>query len=191
MSSRFRLASVLALVLLAAAGLRITASGAQTPPRWGKSYFPDVQLVTQDGKAVRFYDDLVKDKIFVLSFLFTTCRDFCPLAAARLSELQEKLGDAVGRDVYFYSISVDPETDTPERLKEYAKTFRAGPGWLFLTGKPEDIRALRYKFGDRAKTLSQHRNEVLLGNGATGDWARNSVMADLNSLAVAVRGMDP
>ncbi|HEX5998257.1 MAG TPA: SCO family protein [Hyphomicrobiaceae bacterium] len=178
-------------MLLAAVSLLITPSGAQTPSRWGKSYFPDVQLVTQDGKAVRFYDDLIKDKVFVVSFLYTTCQDFCPLAAARLSELQEKLGDAMGRDIYFYSISVDPETDTPERLKDYAKTFRAGPGWLFLTGKPEDVQAIRYKLGDRAKTLSQHRNEVLLGNGATGQWARNSLMGDLGSLAVAVRSMDP
>lgn len=194
MISKFRLASALGLVLLVlfvAAGVRMSVSSAQTPPRWGKNYFPNVQLVTQDGKSVQFYEDLVKDKVFVISFLFTTCRDLCPLAAARLSELQEKLGDAMGRDIYFYSISIDPETDTPERLKDYAKTFRAGPGWLFLTGKPDDIQALRYKLGDRAKTLSQHRNEILLGNGATGQWARNSVMADLGSLAMAVRSMDP
>jgi protein SCO1/2 len=113
------------------------------------------------------------------------------LATARLAELQEKLGDSMGRDIFFYSISIDPETDTPERLKEYADTFRAGPGWLFLTGKPEDIHAIRYKLGERSKVLSDHRNEVLLGNGATGEWARNSVLGDLDILALTVRGMDP
>ena len=97
----------------------------------------------------------------------------------------------MGRDIFFYSISIDPETDTPERLKEYADTFRAGPGWLFLTGKPEDIHAIRYKLGDRSKVLSEHRNEILLGNGATGAWARNNVLGDLDSLALTVRGMDP
>jgi protein SCO1 len=179
------------LALLAAFAPLLPAVSRADAPRWGKGYLPDVELVTQDGKPVRFYDDLVKDKVFVVSFLFTTCRDFCPLAAARLSELQEKLGEAMGRDIFFYSISIDPETDTPERLKEYARTFQAGPGWLFLTGKPDDIRAVRYKLGDRGKTLSEHRNEVILGNGATGQWARNSLLGDINSLAVTVRGMDP
>jgi cytochrome oxidase Cu insertion factor (SCO1/SenC/PrrC family) len=176
--------------LVAAAFLLAPAREAQAA-RWGKSYFPDVEVVTQEGTRLRFYDDLIKDKVFLISFIFTTCRDFCPLAAARLSELQAKLGDAMGRDVFFYSISIDPETDTPERLKEYARTFGAGPGWLFLTGKPEDIQALRYKLGDRGKTLGEHRNEILLGNGATGSWARNNVLGDINSLATAVRSMDP
>src|SRR5262249_14790810 len=128
---------------------------------------------------------------FVISFIFTTCRDFCPLAAARLSELQDKLGDAMGRDVFFYSLSIDPETDTPERLKEYAKTFGAGPGWLVLTGKPGEIQALRYKLGDRSKTLNEHRSEALLGNGATGGWARTNLLGDISSLAASVRSMDP
>ena len=87
-------------------------------------------------------------------------------------------------EVFFYSLSIDPETDTPERLKQYADTFRAGPGWLFLTGKPEDIHAIRYKLGDRSRVLSEHRNEILLGNGATGAWARNNVLGDLDSLAL-------
>jgi protein SCO1 len=159
--------------------------------RWGKSYFPNANVVTQDGNTLKFYDNLIKDKIFVISFLFTTCREICPLATARLAELQDKLGDSMGRDIFFYSISIDPETDTPERLKQYADTFRAGPGWLFLTGKPEDIHAIRHKLGERSQVPSDHRNEVLLGNGATGEWARNSVLGDLDILALTVRGMDP
>jgi cytochrome oxidase Cu insertion factor (SCO1/SenC/PrrC family) len=178
------------LAAIVAATFLLAPTRAAQAARWGKSYFPDVEVVTHEGTRLRFYDDLVKDKVFVINFIFTTCRDFCPLAAARLSELQAKLGDAMGRDVFFYSISIDPETDTPERLKEYANTFGAGPGWLFLTGKPEDIQALRYKLGDRGKTLSEHRNEILLGNGATGGWARNNVLGDISTLATAVRSMD-
>src|SRR5262245_18050662 len=129
----------LAVTILAVASL--CSSGAQAA-RWGKEYFPEVSLVTQDGKTLRFYDDLIKDKVFVINFLYTTCRDICPLTASRLGELQEKLGDSVGRDIFIYSISIDPETDTPERLKQYAQTFRAGPGWLFLTGQRGDIGLL-------------------------------------------------
>lgn len=179
------------LVFLAILTLLVPGAFPAQASRWGKSYFPDASVVTHDGRTLRFYDDLIKDKIFVISFLFTTCRDICPLATARLAELQEKLGDSMGRDIFFYSLSIDPETDTPERLKEYAKTFGAGPGWLFLTGKPEDIHAIRHKLGERSKVLSDHRNEILLGNGTTGQWARNNVLGDLNSLALTVRSMDP
>ena len=182
--------SVALAMLAALAVLWPDASGAQTS-RWGKDYFPNATVITQDGKTLQFYDDLIKDKVFVISFLYTSCRDICPLATSRLAELQEKLGDSMGRDVFFYSISIDPETDTPERLKEYANTFRAGPGWLFLTGKPDDIDAIRHKLGERSRVLSEHRNEILLGNGATGEWARNNVLGDLDSLALTVRSMDP
>jgi cytochrome oxidase Cu insertion factor (SCO1/SenC/PrrC family) len=185
---RFRLIGLpfLAVLTLALSGM----SGAQTS-RWGKDYFPNAAVITQDGKTLKFYDDLIKDKIFVISFLFTSCKDICPLATARLAELQEQLGDSMGRDIFFYSISIDPEADTPERLKQYADTFRAGPGWLFLTGRPQDIHTIRHKLGERSQVLSEHRNEVLLGNGATGEWARNNVLGNLNSLAITVRGMDP
>jgi protein SCO1/2 len=179
------------LALLAAVTLALAAPNGAQAARWGKSYFPDVKVVTQDGKWLSFYDDLLKDKIFVINFLYTTCVDICPLTASRLSELQEKLGDAMGRDIFFYSITIDPETDTPQRLKEYADTFGAGPGWLFITGKPEDVHAIRYKLGERSRTLSDHRNEILLGNGATGEWARNNVLGDINVVAAAVRSMDP
>ena len=100
----------------------------------GQGYFPNANVVTQDGKTLHFYDDLIKEKVFVISFIYTSCRDICPLATSRLAELQEKLGDSMGRDIFFYSISIDPENDTPSRLKQYADTFGAGPGWLFLTG---------------------------------------------------------
>jgi protein SCO1 len=186
-----RLTQSFGMALVVAAVLLLAPAGEVQAARWGKGYFPDVEVVTHEGRTLRFYDDLVKDKVFVISFIFTTCKEFCPLAAARLSELQDRLGDAMGRDVFFYSISIDPETDTPERLKEYARTFGAGPGWLFLTGKPSDIQALRYKLGDRSKTLGEHRNEILLGNGGTGGWARNNLLGDIGSVAAAIRGMDP
>ena len=124
-----------AFVLLAL----VAACGGAQASRWGKDYVPNVPVVTQDGKVFNFYDDLIKDKIFVVSFLFTSCRDVCPIAAARMAQLQDRLGDRVGKDVFFYSISVDPENDTPDKMKKYAETFGAGPGWLFLTGIPEDI----------------------------------------------------
>src|SRR5262245_1010880 len=158
---------------------------------WGKDYNPNVPDVTQEGKTLKFYDDLIKGKIVVLSFIYTSCKDICPLSTARLGEAQERLGSRVGRDIFFYSISIEPERDTPERLKQYADAFHAGPGWLFLTGLPEDIQQIRYKFGDRRPDLADHRNDVVLGNGTTGEWQRENELGDIEHFVRAIEDMDP
>jgi protein SCO1 len=159
--------------------------------RWGKDYVPNVPVVTQDGRTLNFYDDLIKDKIVVLSFIYTSCKDICPLATARLGEARDKLGDRLGRDIFFLSISIEPEHDTPERLKQYADAFHAGPGWTFLTGLPEDIQMIRYKFGDRRPDVIDHRNDVVLGNGETGEWQRENALGDLDHFVGAIKAMDP
>jgi protein SCO1 len=176
--------------VLLLATLGFTAAPAQAG-RWGKDYVTNVPVVTQDGKTLNFYDDLIKDKIVVLSFIYTSCKDICPLATSRLGEAQELLGDRVGRDIFFYSISIDPEHDTPQRLKQYADAFHAGPGWLFLTGLPEDIQLIRYKFGDRRPDLGDHRNDVVLGNGTTGEWQRENALGDLQHFVRAIEDMEP
>jgi protein SCO1/2 len=103
----------------------------------------------------------------------------------------DKLGDMVGRDIFFVSMTVDPEHDTPERLNEFAAAFDAGPGWLFLTGRSEDIKSINSKLGDKSRTLNEHRNEIVLGNDATGEWTRNTVFGDLDRLIMDIRAMDP
>jgi protein SCO1/2 len=184
--SHARRAACVALVLLALIGACQDAHAS----RWGKDYVPNVPVVTQDGEVFRFYDDLVKDKIFVVNFLFTSCREVCPIAAARMAQLQERLGDRVGKDVFFYSISVDPANDTPDKLKKYAETFGAGPGWLFLTGIPEDINLIRQRLGERSRFLGEHRNDVLLGNGTTNSWQRDSLMGDMERFITVLDQMD-
>jgi cytochrome oxidase Cu insertion factor (SCO1/SenC/PrrC family)/cytochrome c2 len=159
--------------------------------RWGESYFPNLPVVTQDGETLRFYDDVIKGRIVVVSFIYTNCPDICPLTTARIAQVEEKLGGIVGRDIFLVSMTVDPERDTPRRLKEFSAAFGAGPGWRFLTGRPEDIRAINARLGDKSRTLSEHRNEIVLGNDATGEWARNSVFGDLDRLIMDIRSMDP
>src|SRR5262245_25133936 len=159
--------------------------------RWGKGYVPNHPVVAQDGKSFNFYDDLIQDRIAVVSFIYTSCSEICPVATARLSQLQEKLGDHMGRDVFFYSITVDPETDTLARMQDYAKTFGAGPGWLFLTGKPEHINEIRYRLGERSRFLGEHRNDLLLSNGFAGQWQRDSAMGDLDRLLLTIQSLNP
>lgn len=168
-----------------------SGSARAAPPgsKWGANYFPNIMLMTQDGKKVRFYDDLIKDKVVAISFIYTHCKDSCPLETANLRQVQRALGDRVGRDVFFYSISIDPDKDTPAVLQEYARKFKAGPGWSFLTGNKEDIKLLRQKLGLYAeeeadgKRLGEHNISIMIGNEATGQWMKRSPFDEPKVLA--------
>ncbi len=148
---------------------------------WGADYFTNIVLVNQDGKSVHFYDDLIKDKIVVINFIFTHCGDSCPAETANLRQVQKLLGDRVGKDIFFYSISIDPEHDTPKVLKEYAERFGigSGSGWSFLTGTKADVTLLRktlglFRDGVEAKNLGEHNTSIMIGNESTGQWIKRS-----------------
>lgn len=158
--------------------------------RWAE-YLPNVEVVAQTGQKLRFYDDAVKGKIVVLSFIYTSCLDICPLITARLAQVYDALGEAAGRDVHFISISIDPENDTPERLKRHAEAFTSDARWLFLTGSKADIDLIRYKLGERSRRITEHGSHIMLFNDRTGEWLRDSAFADLGVLARTIRRMDP
>lgn len=182
------------LLMLGAVVLGICISslvGSAQDRKWSREYLPNVPVVTQTGRSVRFYDDMLKGKIVVISFIYTSCRDICPVVTARLSQVEEKLGDAMGRDIFFVSVSVDPVNDTPDELRKYAEAFHAGPGWSFVTGETSNIDLVRHKLGERSKQIADHRNEIMLYNDATGDWERTSVFGDLNVLVESIHAMDP
>lgn len=148
--------------------------------RWGPDYFPNVTLTTQDGKAVRFYDDLLKDKVVAIELIYTTCKYNCPLETARLAQVQKRLAEFMGKEIFFYSITIDPKHDTPEVLKAYAERFQAGPGWLFLTGKEEDIELISKKLGlytpPDSRDPDGHAPALMIGNVAKGIWMRNAAL---------------
>lgn len=141
----------------------------QSPAR---NYFTDVVLVNQDGEKMRFYSDVLKGKTVVISAFFTTCTSVCPPMNRNLEKVQEALGDRIGKDVFIVSISVDPETDTPERLKAYAQKFHAKPGWIFLTGKKENVDWALYKVGQYVEEKNDHTTGLIIGNEATGLWKK-------------------
>lgn len=179
---------LLAAMMMLCVGL---AANALAGPGRGEDYFTNLEVRDQDGRVLKFYDDVLKDKLVVISFIYTSCQDICPLTTARLAQVKDKLGERMGRDVFFVSLSVDPEFDTPERLKGFANAFNTGRGWTLITGTPENIRVIKAKLGDRSQKVWEHRNEVVLGNDRTGEWARNSALGDLDRLTIDILQMDP
>jgi protein SCO1/2 len=137
-----------------------------------QEYFTDVRLITQNGDSVRLYSDLLKAKIVVINAFFGTCTGSCPKMSGVLSGLQDRLGDHLGKDVWFLSLSVDPETDTPEKLKEYADRFHARSGWLFLTGKKENVDFALFKLGQKVARKEDHLTLFIIGNDKTGLWKK-------------------
>jgi protein SCO1 len=158
--------------------------------RWGANYFPNVPLVTQDGTAVQFYDDVLKGKSVAINVIYTECKDECPLEMARMVQLQRILGERMGKDIFFYSISIDPEHDTPEVLKAYMDKYGVGPGWQFLTGKVDDIKAVAKKLGlSRTADLINvdgHTASLMVGNEPSGRWMRNSAVDNPPFLALRI-----
>lgn len=140
-------------------------------------HLPNVELITHTGKRVHFYDDLVKNKMVVINFMYTHCEKVCPPVMMNLARVQKMLNGRVGRDIFFYSITLKPEQDTPQELKKYAKTIGVGRGWYLLTGKPEDIEFLRKKLGftySDAKEdadKSNHIGMLRLGNEPFMRWS--------------------
>ena len=142
-----------------------------------RRHLPNVELITQDGKKVRFYDDLVKDKRVVIQFMFARCRDICPVITHHLVDVQKMLNGRVGSDIFFYSITLSPEEDSPKDLKAFAKKHHVGPGWTFLTGKPDDILHLRKSLGffyndpKEDADRNNHSGMIVIGTEPFMRWA--------------------
>lgn len=166
--------SILSAMVLVQTAFVLTSEAS----RWRSNYFPNVPLVTHDGRTVRFYDDLIKDKVVAINFIYTTCEYSCPLETAQMRQVQKLLGDRVGNDVFFYSISIDPQNDTPAILANYVNRFQVGPGWQFLTGDEADITLLRKKLGLYIEEIqdgsNDHNLSLIIGNERTGNWMKRS-----------------
>lgn len=172
-------------------GLACAGKTAGPGPRAG--YFPNALLRTHDGRQVRFYDDVIKgNKIVVFNMMYTVCANICPPNTANLLRVQALLGDRVGRDIFFYSLTLRPEMDTPEMLGAYARLYGVKPGWTFLTGAPGDMDAIRRKLGfvDRDPQvdgdLSQHTGMIRMGNEASDRWSMMPTLLTPRQLANSI-----
>ena len=182
----------------ALAPFALSISGkAEKLPQDGVEWFTNVSVVNQDGRTLRFYDDVMKGKILLINFFFTDCDAICPLMTENLARVQELLGARVGNEIRMVSITLQPEHDTPEVLAAYAKTYGAGPGWLFLTGKKDDIELLRHRLGfvDIDPVVDadpeQHIGTVRIANEPMHRWAMSPALLDPAALVRAVNRVIP
>jgi protein SCO1 len=177
---------------------RLQAS-ALTPAQRRRKAFPNVTLRTHEGEEVHFYDDLVKDKTVLLHFMYVQCRDgLCPLSVQNVARVEKALGGRVGRDVYLYSISLDPGHDTPAVLKRYARHYTSNPGWLFLTAdKPQRIerlrRALGYVRSDPVldRNPASHLGHLRMGIEPLERWCTVPTRLRAGAIANYLRWMEP
>jgi protein SCO1/2 len=139
-------------------------------------YFPNLVLTTHEGRTVKFYDDLVKDKIVIFNMFYAKCEGICSPITRNLVRLQQVLGNRVGKDIFMYSFTLKPKEDNVDALAHYAHMHKVKPGWSFLTGSAEDMETVRRKLGfvdpdpQVDKDLSNHIGVIKYGNEPLERW---------------------
>ena len=152
------------------------AAPAEAKPKAARVTLHDLQLVDVDGKTIRFKSEAVGNRIVVVGFIYTSCATICPVTSAVLADVQQrlikKLGERFGHEVKLITLTVDPATDTSERLKAYAANFASAAGWLWLTGEKPQVDRVLTGLGAYAADFTRHSGAVLVGDARTGDWMR-------------------
>lgn len=155
-----------------------------------RNYFTDSLMLTQEGRRVKFFSDVLKDRVVILSFVYTNCGDACPMITHNLTLAKKQLGEEFGRDVRFVSLSIDPERDTPAEMKRFAAKFGAvHPEWLFLTGNKVDMDRVLKRFGAFTEDPKDHFTGMFLGNLRTDHWRKLRPDTPPELIAAEVRAM--
>ena len=186
--------NLLGLISAAALSPLLVSAGPRTASREGPqaNAFPNFVLETHDGRKVKFYDDLLKDKIVVINMLYTYCSGICPANTSNLLEVQSALGKRLGRDIFMYSLTLQPEFDRPEALNAYVKQRGIKPGWTLLTGKPDEMEQIRRRLGFvdsdpvADADLSNHTGVLRVGNVALDRWFMMPALSRPQQIARAI-----
>ena len=165
--------AVMTMQVLGAASLRAQDSIVADEEQRARDYFTNLELVNQDGQTVRFFDDVLKDKVVVINFIFTNCEGACPLMTHKLTLVRDKLEGNIGNPIQFVSLSLDPKRDTPTAMKEFAQTHDADhEGWVFLTGNAENLDTIIKKLGQFTDDMEAHSTMMLAGNVNAAHWIK-------------------
>jgi len=195
MTTKRNLLGLIGATALAPALAATDRARVQATPGPRASYFPNSIVHTHDGRKLRFYDDIVKGKVVAFNMMYTSCTGICPGSTANLKRVQEALADQLGKRVFMYSLTLRPQFDTPEVLRDYAKLHGVGKGWTLLTGQPAEMDAIRRKLGfandDPAidADLAQHTGMVRVGNERLDRWAMAPSLGSPKVIEKALRDL--
>jgi len=154
-----------------------------------REYFTDLVLLTQNGEEVRFFTDVLKDHVVLVSFIFTNCESACPLITEKMSAARDMLGEEFGGNLRLISISIDPERDTPQAMKEFAAHHQADGNWMFLTGARENIDQVVKKLGQYSADVEAHSTVLIVGNVNQSHWMKIPPMAGPGGVAQSLRAL--
>ncbi len=144
-----------------------------TAEQKARDYFTNLEVIDQDGRKLKFYDDVLKDKVVAINFIFTNCQGACPMMTRNLTVVRDLLGPDVGEKIHFVSISIDPVRDTPAAMKEFAETQNADQSaWRFVTGDPENLAYIVKKLGQYTDDVEAHSTLLLAANVRTAHWTK-------------------
>ena len=187
----------LGLVLLPQASISQVTTGAntltnnhQSAEEKARNYFTDTEVVDQNGKKMRFYSDVLKDRVVLISFIFTNCEFACPMQAQKLKQARALMVPAVRDEVWFVTLSVDPERDTPEAMKKFAERQGVDESrWIFLTGDKKNLEFLVKRLGQYTPDIESHTTLMLAGNTRTRHWTRVLPMVPPDGIAQQMRSL--
>ncbi|MFT5164205.1 MAG: protein SCO1/2 [Alteromonadaceae bacterium] len=152
----------------------------QKPP--AQQYFTDVTLINQHGKPRQLYSDLLKDKTVIIHSFFSTCKSGCPVSMRLMAGIQQRFKEQMGNQLHILSISLDPQTDTPLKLKAYAEELNVGPGWQLISGTQHNVDFALKKLGHYVSDIEAHKNTLIIGNETTGLWKKAFLLAKPDEL---------
>jgi cytochrome oxidase Cu insertion factor (SCO1/SenC/PrrC family) len=175
----------LGLLLLPLAGL-----AQESEEERARKYFTDTVVVDQNGNKLRFYSDVLKDRVVLISFMFMNCEGACPMLAQKLKQTRALMVPAIKDEVWFVTLSVDPERDTPEAMKQFAENQGLDESrWLFLTGEKRNVELLIRKLGQYTPNIESHTTLMLAGNDRTRHWTRVLPMVPPDGIALQMRSL--
>ncbi len=150
-----------------------SSNAAEDEVERAREYFTNLELINQDGETVRFFDDVLRDKVVVINFVFTNCQGACPLMTFKLSQVRDQFEGEIGDPLQFVSLSIDPERDTPAAMKAFAQEHNADhEGWVWLTGNPDHLDNIIKRLGQFAEDVESHSTMMLAGNVSAAHWIK-------------------
>jgi protein SCO1/2 len=175
---------------LAEASRQADAAAEAAAEEKARNYFTDLEVVDQNGKRLRFYSDVLKGRVVLINFIFTNCPDACPMVTHKLMQVRELMVPAIKDDVWFVSISVDPERDTPQAMKAFlTKQGVDESRWLFLTGEKKNLEFIVKRLGQYTQEVEAHSTLMLAGNDRTRHWTRVMPMVPPQGVAEQLRAL--